>query len=263
MFGNNVKTPKKLLSYADALARYESIKPIRGRSDQNTRPLARRTNDNLTIRMGADDELIVQLYYTDIVTYDTGGTITIKPYPSVVTNRVMDSLLYPCIRTCWSRREYPLPENITQVAGRWYHTPWVFTVSKDFQLQTGSVPFEVPLLDRRKTTAALKECRYYDFALWLKTQDRLGLEPLKGDTWRRSPADHDASTVGRLLRYPTTEGWAELARRMSPTAGLEAELGAVRKAVYRYADCYEVESVPYFEAQQALQTALRRMKGHG
>lgn len=263
MFGNNIQTPRKILTYADALARYEAIEPIRRRSDQNTRPLSRRTNDNLTIRKGADGALIVRLYYTDIVTYDTGGTITIQPYPSVVTNRVMSALLYPCISTMWSNRSHPLPENITEVSGRYYHTPGVFTVSQYFTLLDGDVPFEVPRLNRRKTKAALKESRYYDFAVWLKTQERLGLEPLKGDTWRSGPANHDASNVGRLLQYPTPDGWAELARRMSPTAGLKTELGAVRKAVYKYADCYEVESVPYFETYQALQAALRRTKDHG
>ena len=92
MFGANIELPNRMLSYSSALATYNSIKPIRGRSDQNERPLANRRNGNLTIRLEpVTNDIVVRLYQTDIIRYND-DVVVLDPYPSALTNRVVWSI---------------------------------------------------------------------------------------------------------------------------------------------------------------------------
>ena len=49
MFSSSFNT-LNITDYTKALSKWEGIKPIRGRRDQNTRPLYRRGDDTKTIR---------------------------------------------------------------------------------------------------------------------------------------------------------------------------------------------------------------------
>ena len=268
MFGSNIELPSnRMLSYSSALKKYNSIKPIRGRQDQNTRPLARRSNDSLTIHIEpSSGDILVRLYATDIIRYvhPAGGDpdlspIILDPYASALTNRVMWSILGPHVNTHWSDAGL-----ITEVGGRCYNTPSYAAIQpaqSGWTLTDGSVPFEVPYLDRKAGKQALRDANYYTFQTWIKTHIRLGTKALLGDTWRSHPFDWTPSNAFSLLTEGET-GWAEISRRFSPRAGLDRELGSLREAVYKAELCYDTVTTPYFESYDAMKSAMRRIKNY-
>lgn len=268
MFGANMELPNRLLSYNTALSKYNAIKPIRGRQDQNSRPLGRRGNDNLTIRQDPDTkDIIVRLYDTDIIRYlsneaSTGfdgdnNHIEITPYASSTTNRVMWSVLGPHVNTHWADR-YQAPNHITEVGGLYYNTPEFLVVTPKetgWELITGDKPIEIPYLNRKEGRQALKDSNYYTFKLWLETRIRLGLAEFGhrwGGAYNWSPRE--------AMAYLTEgeKGWAEISGRISSSVPLEAELRSLREAVYRSELCYDTETVPYFESYNAFNNAMKQ-----
>jgi len=273
MFGTNIELPHhRMLSYNTALLRYNSIKPIRGRYDQNSRPLARRGNDNLTIRQDpTTNDVIVRLYHTDIIRYEYQpngdndlSPIHLDPYPSVTTNRIMWSILGPHVNTHWQDRSYHAPNCITEVGGRYYNTPEFVTIQpaeSGWTLVGGAQPIEVPYLNRKEGRQALKDANYYTFKLWLETRIRLNLCPL-GTRLSSSPFSWTPSEAVKYLRQGET-GWAEIAGRMSTRVPLEAELRSLREAVYKYETCYDTKTVDYSESYNDFQNAMNQMKRVG
>jgi hypothetical protein len=236
MFGSNLELPgNRMLSYDSALKKHQSIKPIRGRSDQNTRPLARRGNDNLTIRQDpSNSDIVVRLYQTDIIRYKSGGDgynnlIELDPYPSVLTNRVMWSILGPHTNTHWSDRDYPLPNHITEVGGRYYNTPdyaLIQPAETGWTLVGGEKPFEVPRLDRKEAKQALRDANFYTFQTWLNTLIRLNNDPrAESRGWGRpKPFEWSPSQAFQYLTAGE-EGWREIAGRMKRGGGHQEGAG--------------------------------------
>lgn len=270
MYGANITLPSnRLLSYASALKKFNSIAPIRGRQDQNTRPLARRSNDNLTIRQDpTSKDIVVRLYSTDIITYKSDGDgnnnqIMLDPYPSTLTNRIVWSILGPHVYTRWSDR-YPAPSNITEVGGRYYHTP-EFALIQPHQdgwyLVAGAKPVEVPYLNRKEARQALMNVNYYTFKLWLETRVKLGVAEF-GHRWGRSPFGWSPSEACRYLTKGEA-GWAEISARMSNSVPLEAELRSLREAVYKSELCYDTETYPHFENYTQFKSAINQIKRAG
>ena len=240
-------------SYIAALSKWESIKPIRGRKDQNTRPLYRRTDDTKTIRKLNNGSIAFRLHSTDVVTFHVDGTVELWPYASVSTCAFVRSVFgyHNHIHAHWSDRDYKLPNHVTQVEGRYYHTPSFATLSKDdttsrWSLLAGNEPFEVTTLDKTLTKEALKDTGYNQFKLWLNTQIRLGLDPRKGDSWRAFPYEWSHREVSQYLTAGP-EGWNELVRRMSKRCHVNRDLEVLRRAVYKYAGAGTTTEVPYFE----------------
>lgn len=269
MFGSNARLPRRIQSFEAALTKYRSIAPIRGRRDQNTRPLANRKSDTLTIRVDNPEDpksVIVKLYSTDVVTYNIDGTIDLEPYPSRMTNMMVHALLGK-VSPVWASRDHGVPDFVTYVDGRYYHTPEYCTVDTattdgQWQVVGGAKPFEVPRLDRKRAKQALTETGYYAFKPWLQTQIRLGddLDPRpRGQYWHRRPANWSPSdTVRRLQAGP--EGWLSMAKDMSRQCALKTELDALRRAVYNYHDVCDTIEVPYFDDFRDMTNAFKMMR---
>lgn len=267
MFGSNAQLPRRLQSFEAALTKYQSIVPIRGRRDQNTRPLVNRKSDTLTIRvddMENPQSVIVRLYSTDVVTYNIDGTIDLDPYPSRMTCMMVHSLLGK-VSPAWASRDYGIPNHVTYVDGRYYHTPEYCTVdtatpSGEWQVVGGAKPFSVPQLDRKRAKQALKDVNYYDFKLWLETQIRINLDPRPDRFYWKTSANNWSphSTVRMLQDGPT--GWTEMVSEMSARCSLKTELDAIRQTVYKYSDVCDTIEVPYFEDYREVQNALKMMR---
>lgn len=271
MFGNNMEQPNRILSYASALKKHQSIKPVRGRSDQNTRPLARRGNDNLTIRQDeTTGDIVVRLYQTDIITYKNdpqgdgyNNPIELDPYPSALTNRVVASILAPHVFPFWGDR-YPrnVPNHITEVNGRYYHTPNYALIQPQesgWHIIGGERPFEVPRLSRKEAKQALRDANFYTFQTWLDTLIRLNLDPRPEDNWRTAVYNWSPYEVVKYLAAGE-DGWREIAGRMSRRVDIKREYEVLRTAVYRSELCYDTEVIPYFEDYRSLQSALNRLR---
>jgi hypothetical protein len=249
-------------NYISALSKWESIKPIRGRKDQNTRPLYRRTNDTTTIRQLNNGSIAFRLHSTDVVTFNKDGTVDLEPYSSVSTCAFVRAVFgwHNHITAYWSDRAHGLPDNVTKVEGRYYNTPSFATLTKDdttnrWSLLAGSEPFEITRLDKTLTKEALNDTGYNQFKLWLATQIRLGLDPRKGDSWRSGAYDWSERDVSSYL----TNGpnyWGEMVRRMSTRCHINRELEVLRRAVYKYAGAVTVTEVPYFENHRDMDSAF-------
>lgn len=268
MFGANIELPNRMLSYRSALATYNSIKPVRGRSDQNERPLANRRNDNLTIRLEpVTNDVVVRLYQTDIIRYNDDDIIVLDPYPSALTNRVVWNILGPHVQTHWSDRDYRLPNYMTQVGGRYYHTPSFAVIrpadQSGWELVDGAKPIEVPYLNRREAKQALHDTGFYRFQTWLNTLIRIGADP-RSEWPRRSrrPYEWSPYTAAEYLRQGES-GWAEIAKRMSRVVDVQSELNSLRRAVYKSELCYDTETIPYFTSYREMQAAFNRMRNAG
>lgn len=255
-------------SYEQAHDKWASITPIRGRST-DVRPLFRRRNDNAVVYKDDRTQSIrFRLYQTDVVTFNTDGTVDLEPYPSRSTNSFAWSVLRgSTVRPLWSDRRHPLTDLVTEVAGRLYHTPDYVTVQWDndtagWSYVAGAVPFDVPTLDKTLTKQARVDSRYNDFALWLNTQIRLGLDPRKGDTWRTSPYDWSTREVSQFLSVGPY-GWAEMTRRMSRWTTVDSELASLRLAVYKWAGCVDTIEVPHFNSYSELTSAFNKMRKYG
>lgn len=265
MYGNNMQLPRLMGSYQDALSRWESIKPVRGRADQNTRPLARRSNNNLTIRQDPETKaVIVRLYNTDIVSYGPDGLIHLEPYGSALTNRVTDCILPWGITTYWRDNwdEYRL---FTQVGYRYYHTPTHATIRREapgrsgWTLVSGAEPVEVPYLNRKEARQALEAVGFHRFEAWLKARIRLGFHYGRG--WGSGAVWAPRHAVELLQQGET--GWGEIVGKFSGGVSLKTELGALRRAVYSYYTCYETRTIEYFEAYDQLRNALSQIRRAG
>lgn len=253
-----------ITDYTKALSKWEGIKPIRGRRDQNTRPLYRRGDDTKTIRQLPNGGIAFRLWSTDVLSFNTDGTLDLEPYPSVSTCAFVKAVLGwgSGVHACWSARATPLPNNVTQVGGHYYHTPSFATLGKvdnKWSLLAGSEPFEVTTLDKKLTKAALEETGYNQFKVWLTTQIRIGLDPRKGDSWRKGPYDRSYREVSQYLTSGP-EGWGELVRRMSKRCEVDRELEVLRRAVYKYAGATTETAVPYFEDYKAMTNAFAAMR---
>jgi hypothetical protein len=257
-------------SFEEALAKHQSIVPIRGRQDQNTRPLVDRKSDRITIRVDNPESpksVIVRLYRTDVVTYNIDGTIDLDPYPSRTTNMMVYALLGRKVSPAWASRDHGIPNHVTYVEGRYYHTPEYCTIdtatpSGDWQVIGGTKPFGVPQLDRKRAKQALKDANYYTFRLWLLALIRLGddLDPRsKGQFWNKSPANWSPSDAVRRLQAGP-DGRKSVAEDMSRMCAIKTELDALRRAVYNYYDVCDTLEVPYFEDYRAMTNAFKMMR---
>ena len=251
-----------LTNYQSALSKWESITPIRGRADQNTRPLYRRGDDSKTIRQNTNGSIALRYYSTDVLTFNTDDTVDLQPYASRSTCQfVWAALKGRDVYALWTDRSHPCPDLITQVGGVFYHTPdyvtLQFTPNDGWVMLGGDEPFEVPRLNQSTTRQALKDTGYTDFTLWLNTQIRLGLDPRLGDAWRSTPYQFSTREVSQYL-MAGPEGWPELVRRMSKRTELERDLASLRRAVYQYQGCVETDTVPHFTSHYEMTSALNR-----
>lgn len=249
MFGSNLVMPSgSLLSYQDAVNKFNSITPIRGRRD-DTRPVAQRRNDNFTIRRLHDDSIAIRLYQTDIITYRPDGTIELEPYSSVLTNDAVSFILRRAVTPQYTHPAGP----VLWVKRKGYRIPDFAVLSPDMELIAGSAPFIKWSLDKSKGPKVLKTSGYKTFALWLKTQIRLGIDP-RQDTDRYGALHFSNLTIGAL---DNPDYYPDIARGMSVYRDIDDQLAALRLAVHEYHDTVVEEEIAYVSSWCELETVRR------
>jgi len=259
MFGSNRSSPPAIGSYAEAVRVYDSIKPVRGR-DPVIRPLALRSNWNLTIRTDGEDNLIVKLYHTDVVTYRKDGHIVLKPYGSQLTNSVAGDLL-------WGTGVWPLWKRsgsgyrcFTEASGRIYYTP-NFADIFDRQLVAGAEPVNIPRVDRKKLNAALREYKFNEFSLWLRTMDKLGAtEVMRNDLWSRPSSRTIVSLVLEALPCGP-DAWPQMIYGLFHCwSTVDSVVKDVRDAIVRGAECIRYETVEWFDDYRQMDNAVKAVR---
>lgn len=262
--------PKKLriTNHAEAFALWEKSPKKKGYSDPDWRDPFGRPRDNTVVRKDRHDNIHFRLYSTDVVTVAPDDTVTLEPVATPSTANFVYAVLGGHLVPHWADRQRPCPRMMTEVGGKFYHTPDYAAVKFDkntqqWQLLAGDRSVDVPTLNMSLTREARKDSRYDDFALWIKTQLRLGVDPRMGDTWRTKPYDWSTREVSQYLAVGP-EGWAEMTRRMSRRTHVNADLDALRRAVYKWAGyCLDETEVPYFNSYGEMTAAFSRMRKYG
>lgn len=93
MFSISTEGLPRLRTYAQALDRYENIKPIRGK-EKDTRPLGKRSKHHMRIEKH-DDKLKAVLFGTPVLTYNTDDIVTINMsgWGTVSTHKFIGAVL--------------------------------------------------------------------------------------------------------------------------------------------------------------------------
>lgn len=249
MYGSNLVMPRgSLRSYQDAVNKFNSITPIRGWRD-DIRPVAQRRNDNFTIRRLNDDSIAIRLYATDIITYRPDGTIELEPYSSALTNGAVGFIFRGAVTPQYTHPSGP----VLWVNRKGYRIPDFAVLSPDLELIAGSAPFTKRSLDRTRGPKVLKSSGYKTFALWLKTQLRLGIDPRQG-TDRYGPSHFSNLTIGTL---DNPDYYPDIARGMSVYRDIDDQLADLRIAVHKYHDTVVEEEVAYVNNWPELENIRR------
>ena len=245
MYRSNLILPRcGILSYEDAVQKHDSIAPIRGRST-DVRPLAKRRNDNLTIRRLHDSSIAVRLYHTDIVVYRPDGTIELEPYGSMLTNDAVRTILGRAVTPQYTHPAGP----VLWVKSKGYRIPDHAVLDKDLNLISGSAPFTLYRVDKTKARQAAQTSGFNQFSLWLKTQLRIGIDPRQGARW--GGLDITTSMV-RSLDEPDRYG--DIVRDWPAYQHINDQLLRLRREVYRYYDCITEAELPFVEDWRELQS---------
>ena len=256
MFGSNIVLPRGgITSYEQALAKYDSIVPIRGRST-DTRPLGQRRNDNLTIRKLDNGSVAVRLYQTDIITYNDDGTIDLEPYSSKLTDEAVDQVFRRVVTASYTNPVGPvlwIRNSATNNISMGYLVDGCATLDKDLNIIAGTKPFTRYSVNRKKANAACAK-GFDQFKLWVQTQVRLGIDPRQGERWGTV---HLSNMALACLDEP--DRYADIARDMSTYVTVDSHLDAIRRQVLTYHDCIEETEVAYVTAYRQL-TAIQSSK---
>jgi hypothetical protein len=256
MFGSNIVLPRGgITSYEQALAKYDSIVPIRGRST-DTRPLGQRRNDNLTIRKLDNGSVAIRLYQTDIITYHDDGTIDLEPYASKLTDEAVNQVLRGAVWASYTNPVGPvlwIRNSATNNTSMGYLVDGCATLGKDLNIIAGTKPFTRYSVNRKKANAACAK-GFDQFKLWVQTQVRLGIDPRQGERWGTVSLSNMA-----LACLDEPDRYADIARGMSTYVTVDSHLDAIRRQVLAYHDCIEETEVAYVTAYKQL-TAIQSSK---
>lgn len=258
MFGSNIVLPRGgITSYEQALAKYDSIAPIRGRS-ADIRPLGQRRNDNLTIRVLPNtNSVAIRLYHTDIVTYHTDGTIDLEVYSSKLTDETVGAIFRNAVWASYTNPVGPVlwTRNNGDSKGYLIDGARGATLDKDLNVIGGTKPFTRYSVNRKKANAACAK-GFDQFKLWVQTQVRLGIDPRQGERWGAASLSNIA-----LACLDEPDRYADIARGMSTYVTVDSHLDAIRRQVLVYHDCVEETEVPHitdYKQLAAIQSSKKR-----
>lgn len=257
-----------LTTHASALSTWQSITPVRGRRDDNERPLYRRSDQTKTIRQLPNGSIALRYHSTDVLVFNTDDTVDLQPYASRSTCAFVWAALGgqgDHVQAMWQDRDYRCPDHITRVGDKYYHTPDFVTVryapsEGGWTLVAGNRPIDVPTLDRSKTRAVLRDSGFKTFELWLKTQLKLGVDPRQGGRWLAG-GNHTSNDVLRCLDEPDRYG--DIARGMSAYRHVNDQLAEMRLALYKFHGLTDTIEVPYFNNWGEMNAAFARMRKYG
>lgn len=258
MFGSNIVLPRGgITSYEQALAKYDSIVPIRGRS-ADIRPLGQRRNDNLTIRVLPNtNSVAIRLYHTDIITYHTDGTIDLEVYSSKLTDETVGAIFRNAVWASYTNPVGPVlwTRNNGDSKGYLIDGARGATLDKDLNVIGGTKPFTRYSVNRKKANAACAK-GFDQFKLWVQTQVRLGIDPRQGERWGAASLSNIA-----LACLDEPDRYADIARGMSTYVTVDSHLDAIRHQVLQYHDCIEETEVPHitdYKQLAAIQSSKKR-----
>lgn len=266
MFACRFPKHLRLTGYTEALALWEKAPKKKGHSDSDWRDPFGRPRDNTVVRKDRRDQIRFRLYSTDVVTFCPDNTVVLEPHASSSTNNFVRAVLGGHIWTHWSDRSHPLPDMVTHVGGRLWHTPGFTTIQYDpftegWQMLDGNVAFEVPQLDKSAARRLLRDSGFKTFELWLRAQLRLGIDPRSRDLYGRHAADHTGRDVLRALGDMSQYG--TIAAKLSAYRTPDDLFREMRLALYKFHGICDTVEVDSFASWSECNSAFAKMRKYG
>lgn len=237
-----------LRCYNDALSYWERIKPWRGDSDTNTRPIAGRNKRGQTIRKLNDGAIAMRLYHTDVVVYHPDGSITLTGHPSVSTDAFARALTPYHVSTIFNSgaglvvylhgRAYLMSEGTLRIA-RNEKDEWRPVDMNETK------PFRKYVVNTKRKNAEAKYYNVSDFKSWLKARKVMG-EQYAGYYWGYN-ADH--AQLRERLR--STENWEGIYKEFG-----ESTEAAVNDAILSIDGCIEVVKLTYVNSYNEINAVI-------
>lgn len=240
--------------YSDAHQYWERIKPWRGYSPTDAKPLAGRKAHHMTIRKLNDGSIAMRLHHTDVVTYHPDNSITIEGYASVSTDAFARALLPSglsasfnngvgfMVHTTVTRLMADKTITMRRVDGEWQATdPAMLT------------PFVKYSVDRKKANAALKKYEFSDFEAWIKARKAFDKDARRG--YFSAQYDRRYVEVLTALREKG-ESWDHLYKHHAVAA-----IDYVRNAIYNAEEVIvktELDCVADWRGVQAVAASQRK-----
>jgi len=241
-----------LRGYSDALNYWNRIKPWRGHSPTDARPLASRGKHHMTIRKLNDNSIAMTLHSTDVVTYHPDGDVSLEAYSSVSTDMFARALTPGGITTAFNHAlgyvvalDFDGQQEMRLLRGKHVRLRknsrgWFAVNPDDF------TPFIKKSVDRKKANAAAKEYRLDDFIAWYSAATKMGL------TIESMQSVHRASTTIELLKEGDFQG-VVVANRWNRKTGV---VEMVKFLVYRHAGAIVETELPVVYGWNALNAVL-------
>lgn len=258
--------PKRLgiTDYASAHALWDKSPMKKGHNDPDWRDPFGRPRDNTKVIKDSRGQIRFRLYSTDVVTVSPDDTVTLDPVSTNSTNAFVRAVLGGPIWTHWTHWSHPLPDMVTQVGGRLWHTPGFVHIrydqsSREWRMLGGNVTIDVPQLDRAAARRVLRDSGFKTFELWLLTQIRMGIEPRQGTRWGNT--NHTSNNVLRCLDEPDRYG--DIARGMSCYGAVADQLAQMRLALYKFHGVIEAVEVDSFADWSEANSAFAKMRKYG
>jgi hypothetical protein len=173
----------KIKTYEEALAHEALVKPIRG---QTIKPLHRRRDTHLTIRRQTGfnfegEEVVIQLYNTDIVKYRPNGDIyvDIDGWASMTTCQVLTNILgadfHKYNNGMWVRCDIPESYNTPHALPVHSNAPNIFRVNMSNTLEFQNYKYPVVHIMNRQAANIVRK-QYKAFRQYLTNNFKLRSE---------------------------------------------------------------------------------------
>lgn len=261
-FGGSHYDYRRIESYKDACDLHASIKPVRGR-DENERPLKDNRNmDVSTIRHTTEDgkpAVAFKLYRTDVVTFVKGGQIVYENYPSKTTGSFASAILPQAAASA----DTALNVGVLWL-GSMLETGYFVNDRLEYRLtKTGPkltkrfapAVVNVPRINQKAARSLLKELNFGGFTKFVRAAETMEPNRQK-QAYGSRPSGSEAA---EMLRGGV-ESWMDWLRYERRDVTLSAELSALRTALYAEYGVYEDEphtSVSDYKQLDSLRAAQR------
>lgn len=255
-----------LSNYARAYEFWERAQQWRGETGEyDGRVLDKRSKKYVTIRKLNNNAIACRLHATDVVTFHPDGSLTIRPYSSIMTDEFTNTVLR------FTNIEAGFNRGLISVGGHVYRAIDTLVLTPDpmaqnnYCMETKTEPFVITRINRR-ANALLKQLGYNAFRDWVKMLDVTGYEMDGGNPRPRyNEMNIDtmlADSACWLDLVTRSAGWVTTssgARVLLPGKVVVGQtLTSVRERVYAtHPEVIDKEVKPYLSDQKEVNAWLR------
>ena len=158
-------------TYAGAVETCDNIKPLRGRSIYDPRPLGYRKQSNVkTVQRQPDGSITFALYSEPAVVWHPDGRVTIYPNPATASR---SALIWAVAPSAYSTSGVLMIGDQVVQPGSSGGVTIERTASAWSAVMSTTVPFEVTMIDRPKAAAVRKRFNTAGFWAWARAYNAM------------------------------------------------------------------------------------------